>query len=187
MDLQNEEIDDFKLSFDTIILKAKKEMKKDKPKIFSFDSIKKWFYEIDKYLLNKISFFLNHGFRFAEKMFLIKNIDLLLFDQSINNSTNKNRQFRQTFQNISKKKNEINFLSLFSLPSIEKIALIALKKSSLNNSNYFYSNSPFGISYWRFNFFDHNNGKVVLISLYSPLLQVMNYCIIKDRYLQVYS
>lgn len=189
MNLQQTEIDEIDLNFcfDTIILKAIKEMKQDESKVFSFSDLKNWFYEIDRYLWNKTSFFLNNGFQYAEKMLLINNINLLLLNGPKNIKTNS--QFKKNIilfglKNM-KESSKPNF-PLFILPSIEKIALITSKRDTLKYSNYFISSCTFGRSYWRFNFFNQNDGKMLLISLYSPLLQVMNYCIIKDSYLQVY-
>lgn len=120
------------------------------------------------------SFLLNKGLKSSQKRLLMKILDVLIFKKSLLNEKIRFKTENQIYK--------LENLKFFELPCFEKIHK---KPLHIPNINYFYCKSFLSRVYWRFNFSTKNNENILIISMYAPLLKIMNYSIIRDRNLQV--
>lgn len=125
-------------------------------------------------------FLLKREFRQSQKREIREKMENLLGL----NKKKKERVFRKRNEMINYRLKKENY-SFFCLPVLDRIISFTKKKFQIKSSNYLYSKNFSGVMYWRFRFEVENNIVYILISLYCPLLKIINYSRIKDQKLQV--
>lgn len=145
----------------------------------SFEEIQAECFEPENYYFDIENFTLKGFFTLYQKLLLSKKLRNMLGEKPIK-SEKSPIELKFDVKEFSSKN-----MDLFTLPCFGNIINFFKKPLEIKKTIYSNSKCYLGRIYWRFSFLQINDEKLVNISMYFPLLQIVNYLIIKDTNLQV--